>query len=438
VTIAEPDDAEAYLERLRSVPAYLDAVIERHRAGGRAGRVPVRRLLDAAVAHLDRHLAAPQDDPLLRPTGAAAGERFAVERAALVQDLVRPALAGYRDVLAGELAGAARPDDQPGLCWLPGGDERYAALSRVHTTTNRTPDQLHELGLTVIASLREQYAELGSRLFGTTDQAEIFRRLADDPALRWADADELLAAARAAIERAEAALPGWFGILPQAPCEVRAVPATEAPGAPFAYYFQPSLDGSRAGIYYANTHRAPERDRYVSEVTAFHEAVPGHHLQLTIAVERRDLPLLRRLADVNAAVEGWALYAERLADEMGLYSNDLARLGMVGMDSMRAGRLVVDTGLHAKGWSRDQAIGYLRDNTPLSVMEVENEVDRYVAFAGQALAYMTGRMELLRMRARAQEQLGPRFNLSGFHDVITGNGPLPLDVLDSVLARWAP
>jgi uncharacterized protein (DUF885 family) len=339
-------------------------------------------------------------------------------------------------VLAGEIAPHGRPDDRPGLCFLPGGDATYAALTRVHTTTDRSPEDLHRVGLDLAEQLRAQYADLGAKVFGTTDQVEIFRRLATDPGMRWRDGDELIASARAAIERAEAALPHWFGVLPDQRCEVRPVPAAEAPGAPLAYYFQPPLDGSRPGVYYANTDQAQDRNRFLSEVTAFHESVPGHHLQLALAIQRTDLPPLRRLADVNATIEGWALYAERLAEEMGLYSDDVARLGMLAMDSTRAARLVVDIGLHAKGWSREDAVTYLRENTPLSAVEIGSEVDRYIAYAGQALSYMVGRLEIDRIRAETRRRLGAGFDLRAFHDVVLGNCPLPLGVLDRVLSAW--
>ncbi len=364
IVLPDAERARSYLSRLRAIPAHLDAVIERHRAGIATGRVPVRRLVDAAIAHLGRYLDSQGPDPLQGQQGPDA--EFDAERERVLAEVVRPAVVNYRDFLVDEVAEHGRPDDRPGLCALPGGDQAYAALSRVHTTTDRTPEDLHQTGLDVIAALRSEYAELGERVFGLSDQAAIFDRLINDPALRWRDGDELVGDARRAIERAEAAAPTWFGRLPSQRCRVEPVPEAEAPGAPAAYYMAPSLDGLRPGVYYANTHGAHERDRFLSEVTAFHEAVPGHHFQLTIALELSELPLLRRMADVNAYTEGWGLYTERLADEMGLYSDDLARIGMLAMDSMRAARLVVDTGLHAKGWSRDQALAYLRENTPLS------------------------------------------------------------------------
>jgi uncharacterized protein (DUF885 family) len=196
------------------------------------------------------------------------------------------------------------------------------------------------------------------------------------------------------------------------------------------------MDGTRPGTYFANTYRAEERDRYSSESTAFHEAVPGHHFQLALAQELAELPLLRRIAPVTAYSEGWGLYAERLADEMGLYSDPVSRLGMVTKDSMRAARLVVDTGLHAMGWSRQQAVDYMAANTAMPRVDIEFEVDRYIADPGQALAYMVGRLEIQRIRARAETALGDRFDIRAFHDAVLCDGPLPLGVLDEVVQAW--
>ncbi|MFI9011915.1 DUF885 domain-containing protein [Actinosynnema sp. NPDC053489] len=428
--LSGPESERAYLDRLAGIPDFLRRVAERHLAGATAGRLPVRHLVDAAVAHLDRYLAA-DEDPLARPAG---GEAFAAERERLLAEVVRPAFAAYRDVVAG-LEG--RPSDRAGLGWLPGGEAMYAALARAQTTTNRTPEELHRTGLDVIAGLAAEYAELGGRVFGTSDVAEVLRRMRTDADLRWGTEDELITAAREAVARAERAAPRWFGRVPEQRCRVEPVPAADAPGAPIAYYSPPSADGLRPGTYYANTHRVEERFRYQAEAIAFHEAVPGHHFQITLAQQLTDLPVLRRVAHVTAYLEGWGLYTERLADEMGLYSDDVARLGMLAMDSMRAGRLVVDTGLHAHGWSREQAVEYLWENTPLALVEIENEVDRYIAAPGQALAYMVGRLEILRIRAAAEEALGDRFDIREFHDVLLGGGPLPLAVLDEVVSEWA-
>jgi uncharacterized protein (DUF885 family) len=429
-----PEAQDDYLARLRAVPAYLTEVADRHRAGVAAGRVPVTRLVEKAVAHLDRYLADVDGDPLARQEVPA---EYAARREEVLSSVVRPAFAAYRQVLADEMVEPGRADDRVGVCWLPDGDELYRRLARVHTTTDRTPDELHQTGLDIIAALTDEYATLGRRVFGTSDRAEIFNRMTTDPAMRWRDADELLSSAREAVSRAEEAVSGWFGRLASQQCKVEPVPPTDAPGAPMAFYVWPSMDGTRPGIYFANTHEAEKRDRFVSEVTAFHEAVPGHHFQITIAQELTHLPMLRRVVNPTAYAEGWGLYTERLADEMGLYTSDVYRLGMLAMDSMRAGRLVVDTGMHAKGWSREQAVAYLRENTPMAELDILNEVDRYIAYPGQALAYMVGRLEIQRMRQAAEQSMAGRFDIRAFHDQVLGNGALPLAVLDEVITRWS-
>ncbi|WP_298181521.1 DUF885 domain-containing protein [Saccharomonospora sp.] len=436
VGINTPEEGRAHLDRLAAIPAYLQQVAERHRAGVAAGRTPVAHLVQAAIDHLDRYLADPANDPLLRQSPPAGDEDFASRRERVLADVVRPAFAAYRDVLRDELLTHGRPEDRPGLCHLPEGEEIYSALVRVHTTTDRGAEELHITGLDCIARLAEEYAEIGNRVFGTTDLEEIFSRLRTDPALRWNDADELLTTARAAITRAEGEAPKWFGRIPPQPWVVEPVPAAEAPGAAAAYYLQPAADGSRPGTYFANTYKATERFRHTAEVTAFHEVIPGHHLQLSTALNLTELPLLRRISDVNAYSEGWGLYTERLAQEMGLYSDDIALLGMLSMDSMRAGRLVVDTGLHAKGWSRQQAIDFLQRNTPAAMVEVVAEVDRYIAYPGQALSYMVGRLEIQRLRAEAESALGERFDIRAFHDLVLGGGALPMNVLEEVVRDW--
>ncbi|KAA2263264.1 DUF885 domain-containing protein [Solihabitans fulvus] len=435
-SVSSQDQAEAYLTRLRAVPAFLDAIAARHRMGIAAGRVPVARLVRAAIEQLDAYAASPDQDPFLRPEPAEGNENFVADRERVLAELVRPALAGYREVLATEVLPHGRPDDRPGLSWLPEGEQVYAALSRLHTTTDRTPDELHETGLRLVADLAREYIALGTKTMGTDDLQQIFANLRTDPALRWNTEDELLDAAREAISRASKAAPSWFGLRPSHECQVEAVPAVEAAGSPGAYYMPASMDGERRGTYFANTDKVTERFRYTAEATAFHEAVPGHHFQFTISQELPDLPLLRRTAPVTSYIEGWGLYTERLAEEMGLYSGDVARFGMLTLDSMRAARLVVDTGLHAKGWSRQQAIDFMRDNTAMAPMEIESEVDRYVAAPGQALAYMVGRLEIQRLRAEAEQALGERFDIRAFHDLVLAGGPLPLSTLAEVVTDW--
>jgi uncharacterized protein (DUF885 family) len=306
----------------------------------------------------------------------------------------------------------------------------------MHTTPAHTPEEVHRTGLEAVARLAEEYAELGGRALGSTDPVEVMRRLRDEPGLRCSSAGEMLDEARRAVARAEEAAPRWFGQVPQERCRVEAVPAAEAARAPGAYYEAAALDGSRPGTYRQNTADPAGQPRCTLQATAFHEAVPGHHFQISLAQGMADAPLLRRLFEFTGYVEGWALYCERLAEEMGLYTDDLARLGMLTVDSMRAARLVVDTGMHALGWSRGQAVGYLRANTPMQLSLIEVEIDRYIADPGQALAYLVGRLEIQRVRAAAEQRLGARFDIRTFHDVVLGAGSLPLPTLADRVEDW--
>jgi len=414
---------EDYLVRLGRLPVFLNTLARRHRIGVRAGRLPVARLVRAAIEQLDNQITTA--DILCRQP----------RHTSVVADVVVPAIRAYRTMLATEVLPHGRDDDHAGVCWLPGGDHLYATAVRDHTTTDRSPDDLHRTGLAVIAGLAAEYADIGSRVFGTEDLQEIFARLRDDPDLRWRDAEEMIAVAKDSVSRAEAAAPQWFATLPSAACVTAAYPESTSPGAPPAY-LAGTLDGSRPGTYFVNIHRPEDKVRYEAEAIAFHESVPGHHLETALRHERPGLPMLRRTISLTAYGEGWALYCERLADEMGLYSGDLARLGMLAMDSMRAGRLVVDTGLHALGWSRRQAVEYLRVNTPMAPAIIESEVDRYLACPGQALAYMVGRLEIQRLRRKAEQALGAGFDIRAFHETVLAEGRMPLSTLADLVADW--
>ncbi|WP_439664065.1 DUF885 domain-containing protein [Lentzea sp. HUAS TT2] len=399
-------------QRLDKFPRYIRQAAQRLRESDRR---PLQRHVEAGIQRVEDFLASPAQP--------WEGEHSAE---------IRTAVAEFRDVLASIEDG--RSDEHAGLCWLPDGEENYRKLARSYTTTDRTPDELHRLGLDLIASLREEYAEIGSRLWGTSDVQEIFHRLRTE--LLWENEDQMVESAVEAIARAQAEAPKWFGRMPKSGCEVRLVDEAGRATAPIAFYMPSAQDGSRPGIYWLNPLGATERSRTLSEVTAFHEAVPGHHYQVSIAAET-DMHNMRRFAFIEAYLEGWGLYTERLADEMGLYSSDEQRLGMLGLDAMRAGRLVVDTGLHAFGWSRQQAIDYLRDNTVMAEPEIISEIDRYIEMPGQALAYMVGRLEILRIRAEAETKMGDRFDVRAFHDLVVGSGAVPLSTLDEIVTAWA-
>jgi len=432
VTLATPEQAADYLERCAKLAGCLDQAGDRLRAGLAGGRTPPALGVRAAVRQLDAYLADPvADDPLLAPPPPPGtdGDRFRERLAEVVAGSVRPAMARYRDLLAGQVLARARPDDRCGLAHLPDGEAVYRAAVAAHTTTDRDPAELHRLGLELVAGLEEEYRVLGERVLGTGDMVEILARLRDDPALRFRSGDEILQSGRDALGRAVAALPEVVGRIPDAPCVVDEMSPYEARDAVLGYYQPPAADGSRPGVHWLNTSAPGTRTRYEYEALAFHESVPGHHLQFAMAQELEELPRFRRFGYVTAFCEGWALYTERLADELGLYSGDLERFGMLSFDSWRACRLVVDTGMHAFGWGRDQAIDYMLANSALTRTNIENEVDRYVADPGQALAYMVGRLELVRLRRRAADRMGGRFDLRAFHDLVLGTGGVPLAVL---------
>ncbi len=432
--------ARDYLERCRKLGGYLDGVLQRHREASADGRTPPARGVRQAIAQLDAYLAGDlAEDPLLRPVPPAEIDAGTWRREAgeIVRTVVRPALRRYREALADELLPVARDDDHVGVCHLAGGDAGYAAAVRAHTTTDLTPERIHQTGLELVEGLREELGELGGRVLGTGRVAEVLERLRTDPSLRFRTADEILAAARDALRRAEDAVPDAFRVYDIVPCVVEAIDPVEAKDAVLGYYLPAAADGTRPGIYTVNTDSPGTRPRFEYEALTFHESVPGHHLQFALAQRLDGVPEFRRYAYVTAYCEGWALYTERLCDELGLYSGDLERFGMLSFDAWRACRLVVDTGMHRLGWSRDRAVAFMRDNTALSQSNIDNEIDRYIAWPGQATAYMVGRLRIRALRELARQRLGGRFDLRAFHDIVLTSGPVPLDTLDDLVEAWA-
>ncbi|WP_040833942.1 DUF885 domain-containing protein [Nocardia brevicatena] len=435
-TAPEPKNARALVVRFRRVGDMLAQAQQRFRQGLHAGRLPARVTVERSMNQLDNYLASEVAGDafatLAGPPGWDGENAWRTELVEVVREVIRPAFQRYRQVLAEELLPVSRPDERSGLCWLgEDGADIYQRLLRCHTTVaDLDADRVHDLGLTELARLREEYAQVGAHLFGTTDLEAIFTRLRHDPRLRYRHGDQILTDAERCLTAATAAMSDWFGRLPAQPCDIVAVPDFLAADSPAAYYYPPAVDGSRPGTYFVNRHNATGRGRYETAAVAFHEAIPGHHLQLALATELDHLPRFQRESLTNTAfVEGWALYAERLAEEMGLYTDDLDRLGMLAGDSLRSARLVVDTGLHAKGWSRQQAIDFMTAHTPAGPTEIAVEVDRYLAMPAQALAYKIGQLEIQQQRARAAERLTDRFDLEAFHDRILGSGSISLPVL---------
>ena len=432
--LALPDQgvAEAMVEKLRRAGRFYGELAERQREGLASGRVSALFAVRDTVAQLDGLLAGPvADDPLLRNTAPPAGLDADDWRSRLrdaVESEVRPGMAAYRDVLRDEVLPHARADERCGLGWLPDGDTSYAATLRHFTTTDLPAQEIHEIGLQQVEKLAEEYRTLGPEVVGTDDLARIFEAMRHDPALHFETGDQLVTASEIAMQRAWDAMPDWFDTLPQAPCEVQ----SSMTGG-MAFYFPPATDGSRGGTFFFNVSEPTAWGTFELESTAFHEGIPGHHLQLAIASELTGVPEFRKHIHNAAYVEGWGLYAERLADEMGLYSGPVDRMGMYAADSLRACRLVVDTGLHALGWSRERAVQYMVDHSPLTEGVVRPEVDRYVVSPGQACSYMIGRLEIQRMRAEAEARQGDRFEVKAFHEAVLDSGSLPLGVLEEVV-----
>jgi uncharacterized protein (DUF885 family) len=434
LSIPTAEVADAMPDKLRGIARYFTDLADRHRDGVATGRTPAAFAVADTIKQLDDWLASPvAEDRLL----AIAPTPEDVDRDALlatmqgvVEDEVRPALATYRATLQDEIVRAARDDDAVGLVHLPGGEEAYATLVRYYTTTDLTPQEIHEIGKEQVASLEREYAALGPDVVGTDDVPAVLAALRDDPALHHTSGDEIVEAAKVAMAKARGVMADWFGRLPQSDCEVE--PTTS--GA-IAYYFRPAMDGSRGGVFFMNVSEPEGWGRYEIESTSYHEGIPGHHLQIAIAQELEGVPDFRKTAFVTAYSEGWGLYTERLADEMGLYGSPMDRMGMLAADSMRACRLVVDTGMHALGWSRQQAIDYVLANSEKTLGHATAEIDRYAVTPGQALSYMIGRLEIQRIRADAEQRQGARFDIKAFHDAVLDSGALPLGLLAHHVAQ---
>ena len=433
--LVDPAAAEAYVTRLRRSGTWLDQIAERLQNGAGQGRLPVAPLAEQAITWAEGVLAAPAASPVLSPRppqgwpAVAAWER---ERRAVAEGVVHPALARWVATVK-ELLPQARPSGRAGLAYLPGGDEDYARAIRIYTTLPLSPDELHQTGRDHVAALAARAAELGAGL-GLSGLDEVFAALRDSSG--QVTAGEAMRRATAAIRRAEARAAEFFPRPLPPPCEVTPMPEVVAVGGAAPHYTPPRLDGGRPGTFWFNTLRPTAGTGWDTEVVAFHEAVPGHHLQLSRLQLLTDLPALQRQRSQPVFSEGWGLYAEQLAEETGLYADDHGLLGSISTSLMRAARLVVDTGIHAFGWSRERALDYLAEHVPLPREFLAAEVDRYVVLPGQALAYLTGKLEILRIRDEARKRLGPAFSLPAFHGAVLDHGSLPMPALARSIAGW--
>ncbi|HWV58127.1 MAG TPA: DUF885 domain-containing protein [Longimicrobiales bacterium] len=431
--VATTGEQDAALRRFTQLPRYIDQEIDNAREGIGLGYTSPRCNVEAMLRQLDSMLDSPiEDAPVVAM--AEPGTAFHARLVELETARIRPAIARYRDFLREEYLPAAREDI--GLSSLPDGERAYRAAVRYHSSVDMPPEEVHRLGLEQMALVRSEMRELARAEFGTDDVDSLLQRLRTDPAYLFTSRDELMRAACDAVDRATELSAAWFGRMPAAGVVVRPVPAFAEATAPAGHYRPPAEDGSRPGTYYINLHQAERQPRAGLESTAFHETVPGHHLQLALAVERRDLHPISRYLFLSGFCEGWALYAERLADEIGLFTGPIDRMGLLNNEAFRAARLVVDPGIHVMGWSRQQAIDYMLANTAEPAATVAAEVDRYIAVPGQATAYMIGRIEITRLRDLARSRLGPRFDPREFHDRLLEDGSVPLAFLREKIERW--
>ena len=398
--------------------------------------------MQRAVAQLEAQATASVDaSPFMDrfdriPNTIAAAERTRLQTAAK-QVIARDVIPAYQRFLAffrDEYLPRCR--ETVGIWDTPDGLAFYANRAALHTTTAMTPEEIHQVGLKEVARIHAEMQKIMDRVgFSGTRQA-FFEKLRTDPQFYFTNPDDLFRAYVYTTKMIEPELPKLFGKLYRTPVGVRAIPAASAPNTTTAYYSGPSIDGKRAGYFYANLYRPEVRPKYEIEVLTAHEAIPGHHLQIALAQEQGDLPKFRRFAGYTAYIEGWALYAEALGFELGLYKNPYSHFGQLTYDMWRAVRLVVDTGLHVKKWTRQQAIDYFKDNAAKTEADIVNEIDRYIGWPGQALAYKIGQLKILALRARAETVLGARFDIRAFHDMLLETGALPLDVLEARVDGW--
>jgi uncharacterized protein (DUF885 family) len=436
------EDYEHYLARLRGFAAYVDGYISTMRAGLAAGFRPARATLDGVEATLAQHVVEdPEHSRLWAPfahlptsiDGATSARLVEAGRAA-IHDSVVPGYVALLRFVREEYLPAAR--EEVGAGALPDGRAFYEHRIRYFTTLNLDPEAIHQTGMEEVRRIRAEMEALIARVGFQGDLHGFIEHLRTDPRFYAETPDALMKEVAYILKRIDGELPRLFRTLPRSPYGIRPVPEDTAPHTTTAYYQPPAGDGSRAGYYYVNTYDLRSRPLYELEALSLHEAVPGHHLQIALQMELGDVPAFRRFDFITSFIEGWALYAERLGLEVGFYRDPYSDFGRLIYEMWRACRLVVDTGMHALGWTRQRAIDFMAEHTALTPLNIANEVDRYIAWPGQALAYKLGELKIRELRARAEAQLGERFDLRAFHDVVLLSGSVPLDMLEANVMAW--
>jgi len=434
-------DYEHYLARLSAFPAYNQQQIEVMRAGLDSGMVPPQVTLDGVEAQVRKQLV---DDPtqsmLYLPfkrfpqtISSAEQSRLAAEGGNTILQTMMPAFQALLAFIQEEYLPGAR--ESIAARELPDGEAFYQHRIRHYTSLALSASEIHQTGLDEVGRIRGEMETVLRSVDFQGDLKAFSAFLRSEPRFYANTPQALLKETAYVLKRMDGELPGLFNRLPRSPYGIREIPAASAPDSTTAYYFPASGDGRTAGTYYVNTYDLKSRPLYEIEALSLHEAVPGHHLQIALQQELR-LPKFRRFGGFTAFVEGWALYAERLGLECGFYQDPYSNFGRLSYEMWRACRLVVDTGMHALGWSRQQAIDFMQENTSLTLLNIRNEVDRYIAWPGQALAYKIGELKIRGLRSMAEKRLGKRFNLRQFHDLVLGSGAVPLDVLEQMVKDW--
>lgn len=432
-TTTRPEAQQNAYARWSQLPKWIDDEIANLNEGIRLGFTAPRGNVQSVINQVDAMLKAPMSDApaVLMAKGDAPEFRKRLET--LERNELRPAITRYRDFLKTTYLPAAR--EAIGVSANPNGANCYTAAVKYHATVEMTAQDVHDLGKSEMAKIQAEMREIGQRSFGVDDPQKLLALVKTNPKYRFQSRAELIKVAEDAVARAKAAAPNWFGYVPAAPVIVEPYPSYVEQTAPGGQYVSPTAGGA-PGKYLINAYKATEQSRAGVESTAFHEAYPGHHLQSAIALEQENLHPVQRYFFLSGFGEGWGLYAERLADEMGLFSSDVDRLGLLSNEALRAARLVVDSGMHALGWSRQQAIDYVLAHTTETPDRAAAEIDRYLAVPGQATAYMIGNLEIRRLREDARKRLGDRFDIKLFHDVVLEDGALPLWVLKEKIDRF--
>ena len=436
-------DYEHWLKRLDGLVVWMDQAIANMRVGVAKGAVQPRAVMEKVLPQLDAMIVPRAEEsqyfaPLKRfPESIAQTDRDRLT-AAYTQALearLLPAYRRLRDFVRDEYL----PRTRATVAWtaLPDGEAWYAFHVQEHTTTALTPEEIHAIGLGEVRRILGEMDGVRQRVGFDGDLEAFFEHLETDPKFYFTNGKDLLQGYRELKTRIDASLPKLFSVFPKADYEVREVEAFRAASAAGAFYEQPSADGSRPGIFYVNTHNLKAQPKFGMETLSLHEAAPGHHFQIAIQQELEGVPRFRRFGgDYTAYVEGWALYAESLGKELGFFTDPYQWFGRLNDEQLRAMRLVVDTGLHAKGWSRERAIQFMLDNSTLAESDVVSEVERYIAWPGQALGYKVGDLALQRLRRNAEAELGPRFDVRDFHREVLRDGAVPMDVLEAKIERW--